>query len=222
MTHWAVNQLLSCPSPEFAESALKPIAGPDVARSLAASLFLQDETFDAILFIDDDIVFDPKDAVKLAKHIEEGRHVVGGCYVTKTAHPQPTTSFFDGQSVKFHAEAGPVKVRRLAGGFFMASKKVFLALAAKLPKCNSKENMSFYPFFMPYVLTSGIWSKEFEYVTEDYAFMDRARDKGFDIWLDPSIRLIHTGEKNFSLEDIFQNGHAPMPEVTLTKDAKRI
>lgn len=217
LTHWGLDQLLRHPEHEFVESALRPIAGPDVFRSLAASNFL-DLGLDAALFLDDDVVFDPRDVIKLVKHLELGVQVVGACYVTKSAKPQPTCCFFPGQSVTFKPDAVLVKVMRLAGGFFLVSRKVLQFLSQKLPRCNSKENMSFWPFFMPYVRTSGIWKKDYEYVTEDYAFFDRCRERGFDVYLDPSIRLGHLGEREYRLEDVFRNGDHPMEEVTLTKE----
>ena len=54
------------------------------------------------------------------------------------------------------------------------------------------------PFFQPMVLTSeaGPW-----YLAEDYAFWERARQCGFKIMADTSIRLWHIGEYAYGWED---------------------
>ena len=219
LTHWCVSQLLRCPEPEFQETAMKPIAGPDVYRSLAATLFLKSEEFDAILFVDDDVIFDPRDIQKLSQHIKDGKDIVGACYATKGDDPQIASRFYDGQTIEFNEQAKPVEIMYLNGGCIMASRKVFEKLSNKLDFCNSKEKTGFYPFFMPYVKrnSNGLFKKYTEYLTEDFAFCDRAKDSGFKIWLDPSIRLAHIGDKIFRLESIFQTKEENMDNIKLTK-----
>lgn len=220
LTHWGVSQLLSSSEPRFSETALKPIAGPDVFRSLAATLFLTNSKMDAILFLDDDVVFDPNDMVKLSKHIEGGKDIVGAAYATKGEKPQIATRFFDGQSVEFHDKAEPVKVMYLNGGCIMVSRKALEKMSKKLDFCNGKETQGFWPFFDGYTYKrkTGIFNSYVEYLTDDYAFCQRAAESGFYIWLDPSIRLGHIGSKIFRLEDILSsNGFEKVENIKLTK-----
>ncbi len=57
------------------------------------------------------------------------------------------------------------------------------------------------PFFQPMVLMAerGPW-----YLAEDYAFCERARQCGFKIMADTSIRLWHIGEYAYGWEDAGQ------------------
>lgn len=222
LTHWCVSQLAGCPEPQFYESNYQPIAGPDVFRSLIATEAVEKlGSSDAVFFIDDDVVFDPKDVVKLANHIRDGKLIVGGAYVTKTSRPQITTRLFDDQVVEFKEDAKLVKVKYLAGGFMMVSMRVLKKLQEKVPYCNSKEDRAFWPFFCPFwkKVSGGILhKKQYEYLTEDYAFCDRVQDSGFTIWLDPSIRVDHIGKKQFKLEDITSVEIEPMSEIKVVKE----
>ena len=221
LTHYSVSQLLRCLEPQFFEAAIKPIAGADVFRSIVASRVVAAKDYDAVLFVDHDVVFDPKDVMSLVRSMKDGKNVIGGCYVTKSEHPQPSSRFLNGQTVVFKPGAAPVKIEYLAGGFMLVARNVLDTLSRKLPFCNSKENMGFWPFFMPFVKRhrSGLFKNEYEYLTEDYAFCDRAREAGFDIWLDPSIRLSHIGSFAYELEDAdyMSKDKMPKPEISFTR-----
>jgi hypothetical protein len=39
--------------------------------------------------------------------------------------------------------------------------------------------------------------KDGHYVGEDYLFCDRAREQGFEVWIDPTIKLGHMGVHEF-------------------------
>ncbi len=55
---------------------------------------------------------------------------------------------------------------------------------------------------MPYTMP---WKEDGHiYLSEDWAFCQRARDAGFDCWLDPSIRLGHMGQTMYTLEDLIR------------------
>jgi hypothetical protein len=40
--------------------------------------------------------------------------------------------------------------------------------------------------------------KDGQYIGEDYLFCDRARELGFEVWIDPTIKLGHMGMHEFS------------------------
>lgn len=203
LVHWNHSQLQTCPEPKFFESRRKPMAAIDVARSIIATDLLNEKEFEALLFLDDDIIFNPKDMVKLSQHIKDGKSVVGAAYATRSDKPRLACRLFDGQTVEFSSGSKPVKIKYLAGGCVMVHRTVFEKLREKLTYCNFSE-VAFWPFFMPFVKyeRSGIFKRTANYMTEDYAFMDRCLDSGIDVWLDPSIRLEHVGEKMNKLEDI--------------------
>lgn len=223
LAEWAMSQLLTCPEPKFFPSNQKPIAAIDVARNIIASDFFRSEEFDSLLFLDDDIVFDPKDMVKLAKHIEDGKSVVGAAYATKSKKPSIAARFFDNQTVEFNKDSKPVKIKYLPGGCIMISRKVLGKLVEKLPLCNFSEPISFWPFFQPMVKHTrmGIFKSHNDYLTEDYSFMERAQESGFDIWLDPSIRLSHVGTKLYTLESVFDEEVKEMSNIKITQSSNK-
>jgi hypothetical protein len=64
--------------------------------------------------------------------------------------------------------------------------------------CNERFGQRLIPFFQPLVhpIDDGHW-----YLAEDYAFCQRARDAGFRIFADTSIRLWHIGTYRYGWED---------------------
>jgi len=54
------------------------------------------------------------------------------------------------------------------------------------------------PFFLPLLhpIEEGIW-----YLAEDYAFCERARQCGFKVMADTSVRLWHVGNYTYGWED---------------------
>jgi len=58
--------------------------------------------------------------------------------------------------------------------------------------CYANEPDAFWPLFQPFPF-------EGQYLSEDYAFGQRARDLGFHTWLDPKAILIHLKIKGLSV-----------------------
>src|SRR5262252_3291550 len=92
----------------------------DFARSLAATQALEDG-FDGLLWIDDDVIFNPEDAIRLH---ESGEALVGGIYAKKgkrelAAHAVPGTPSFT-----FGPQGGIVEVRFIGTGFLFTHRRV--------------------------------------------------------------------------------------------------
>jgi len=180
------------------------------ARSITASRFLK-SGYDVMLSIDSDIWFPTEDALRICEAVGSGKYdIMGGLYMVRSLHrPQPAQLFGDREHLMFQPGEEPVPVRYLATGFMAVSRKVFEKLAETLPLCHKGEYWEFWPFFMPFT-----WPDErFEsiYLSEDYAFCQRARDAGFQVWLDPTIRLGHQGDYQFRLENMIQTELSPQP-----------
>lgn len=176
-----------------------PIRGDaliDRARSRVASYFLQDRKEDVILFIDDDVVFDPKDAIRLIDGVKNGCDIVGGMYVQKGTLAK-TCVLKNGQIVTFKRSAVPEEVEAIATGFMAIHRKVFEKMSETVPLCHPND-LKFYPFFQPFPKEK---DGQMVYLSEDWAFCDRAKDLGFKVWLDPSIFLGHKGEYVYDLMD---------------------
>ncbi|MGQ9918681.1 MAG: hypothetical protein ACUVS7_14815 [Bryobacteraceae bacterium] len=68
----------------------------------------------------------------------------------------------------------------------------------RLPVCNERFGSAMVPFFEPmhHGHEDGHW-----YLAEDYAFCERARQCGFRIMADTTVRLWHIGSYAFGWED---------------------
>jgi hypothetical protein len=72
-------------------------------------------------------------------------------------------------------------------------------MAEELPLCDKGFGESFTPFFLPAVIDDplrGAW-----YLSEDYAFCERARQVGTPVLTDTRIRLGHAGRFVYGWED---------------------
>ena len=155
------------------------------------------EGFEELLWIDSDIEFHPDDVERLRAH---GLPIVCGIYPKKgmraiSCHVMPGT-----EELVFGETGGLVEVRYAATGFLLVHRRVFADMQQQLslPLCNEKFGRPMLPFFLPLLLPepTGHW-----YLAEDYAFSQRARDCGYQIWADTTIRLRHIGTYGFSWED---------------------
>jgi hypothetical protein len=76
----------------------------------------------------------------------------------------------------------------------MIQKQVFQKLAEMHPEWRHKDNVdpneTLYSFFDFLCTPEG-------YIGEDFLFCDRAKEAGFSVWLDPTIKLGHMGIHEF-------------------------
>ena len=189
------------------------------SRSIVASSFLRSDC-DVLMTIDSDIWFRTEDALKLVKECREGRPLVGALYMTRNINTEPAMILPDGRLL-FHAGAKPVQVPFLSTGFMCVHRKVFEQVKNTLPLCHQQwndrgEDTSFWPFYMPFCIP---WEGDgYLYLSEDWAFCQRAKQEGYTCWLDPSIRLGHYGEQMFTLEDRLREPRpAPQPIMFQTE-----
>src|SRR3989304_6070906 len=172
------------------------------SRSLAASAFLR-STADVLLTIDSDVWFLPDDAIALCQKAIE-YNLIGALYMTRALATQPAM-MLPSKQVIFAANSPPVEVPFISTGFMAVHRRGFEDLAPTLPHCHQtfKHNgtdTSFWPFYMPFCIE---WPEDgYLYLSEDWALCQRAKDAGYKVHLDPSIRLGHMGTKMFTLEDL--------------------
>ena len=170
----------------------------DVARNDMASDALHDG-FEAILFIDADIGFDPRDALRLLARPEP---VLTGVYAKKGSR-EMASRFADGiDLVRFRADApGPYPLKAAAARFLRVRAAVLRRMIAELglPLCNTRWGRGCWPFFHPAIVPddSGGW----HYLGEDWAFSHRLAQIGVTPLADTSIRLWHYGRHGFGWED---------------------
>ena len=173
------------------------------SRSIVASAFLRSDC-DVLITIDSDIWFRPLDALTLVERCRDGHDLIGALYVTRGLQQQPA-AMLPNHDVIFHAGAEPVEAPFISTGFMAVHRKVFESLRQDLPLCHQGwndrgEDTSFWPFYMPFCIP---WEGDgYMYLSEDWALCERARNRGYKLWLDPSIRLGHYGESMLTLEEL--------------------
>lgn len=185
------------------------------SRSLAASLFLRSDA-DVMLMIDSDIQFRAEDAVAICYKALDKR-LIAAMYLTRNISAQPAMMLPE-EPVMFEPNAQPVEAPFISTGFMAVHRGVFAKLAEELPLCHRDwtdkgVDTSFYPFFMPFVMDG-------MYLSEDWAFVQRAREAGFPAYLDPSIRLGHVATEVKTLEDLARPPRIPARPLRLTRNAE--
>lgn len=141
-----------------------------------------DFTYDMIMWIDSDIMWEPADVFKLYK---SDKNIISGCYLMEDRHvpiyQQPRGGMMPEQMLDDYKK--PFKVAGCGFGFLAVKNGVF-------------ENMP-RPWFGPESIPDGDGGEVFMLVGEDLSWCTKAIKAGFDIWVDPDVRVIH--QKTFPL-----------------------
>lgn len=163
----------------------------DRARAIAATRFL-DTDGDILFFLDDDVLFNPSDIIMLSNDCVEKRSIIGGPYMLKKAGNVLAVRPFDLEKPIIIGKGGELQeMRWVSTGFMAIHRDVLQSLAKTLPKANIGREMELIPMFQPYV-------HDGDYLSEDWAFCQRAADSGFAVWLDGRVVLGHIGSHIFS------------------------
>lgn len=204
-------KLLCWPKPRVSFSRMAGDALIDRARSQESTYFYKETDADVLLFVDDDIVYEPEDAIKICKEAYEKQSIVGGAYVNKKEQNTWITSkLFQDQEIIFSKDSPVTEVRWVATGFMAIHRNVFMDLLAEsskfplhhpnhFPLCHPTD-LKYYNFFKPCE-----WQHkngDFLNLSEDWAFCEKARNIGYRVFLDPSIRLGHAGRYVYTLDDL--------------------
>lgn len=178
----------------------------DQARNRMMYYALEQYGHDSVLWIDSDVVFNVNDVVKIINH---NLPICAGAYPFKNPHTrQMTITMIDDEEIEF-GNNKLVEIQCAATGFLFITKEVYHSIIEKynMPLCNTSFDQPCYPVFKPdNWLIDGVDY----YLGEDYSFCMRARECGYKIILDPSIKLGHIGSYVYSWEDVC---HGVKPEV---------
>lgn len=157
------------------------------ARNLIAYEFLQSDC-DSLMFIDADMTFDPDSIIRLLAW-NQTKPIVAGAYEARKPGKVYILSLEGDAENVMMDEMGIVQARRAATGFMMIQRAVFEKLRDIHPEYAHKDTNSdniLHSFFDFKVTPEG-------YIGEDFLFCDRAREAGFSVWVDPTIKLGHMG-----------------------------
>jgi hypothetical protein len=168
----------------------------DQGRNEMAAAALRDG-FAETMWIDIDIGFEADDVERLRAR---ALPIAAGVYPQVAARALACHLLPNTPQLVFGNEGGLVEIKYAAAGFLLVRREVYEAVCQRLalPLCNTRFGRGVWPLFQPLtVFDDGVH----RYLTEDYAFCHRARQAGFKIMADTSIRLWRFGSYPFSWED---------------------
>lgn len=149
---------------------------------------------DYLFFMDDDIVMISEDTIETL--VKSNKDIIGGVYIMKKPPHVPVIMPFEPEYPNILSMTQPFKVRYTGCGCMLISRK-----------CVEKVSTAFkYPFEcyeteIEKILNGEVTSTERIYLSEDWAFCDRANSLGFSTWIHPLPVLGHLGTYAFSLRD---------------------
>lgn len=200
------------------------------SRSIMCTEFLATDA-DVMVIIDDDIVFDPGDFWKIVEGARETHGIYGGAYVTRSLEPHLSSRAYPGTTLDFHRtpHRRPAEMQYLATGFFAFHRDVMEAMTTaefedawgkhRTPLVELGADRPFYPVFSPFVCREGGSPGRLHYLSEDWAFCNRARQLGIGVWVDQSIILAHMGLYPFTVGDLNSPGCSfpPLPSTGIDR-----
>jgi len=137
------------------------------------------------MWIDSDIVFKPEQFFKLIDH---DRDIVSGLYMMQDNINYATVEHMDEDFFAKNAYYPFMQDKDIEAKKGQLFKVAYTGMGFLLVKNGIFESFS-YPWFYPRIKKySNGWE---EFVNEDIEFCLRAREAGFDIFIDPKIRLGH-------------------------------
>ncbi|MDV6331162.1 hypothetical protein [Asticcacaulis sp. 201] len=182
------------------------------SRNSLVSSFLNATECSHLLFIDADITFEPEQLIRMLK---ANKDVVGGIYPLKTLDwervaraetteaPEEQALHYVGNPADNAKWDGDFATADYAGtGFLLIRREVIVSMIAAYPtlryshihaypRVKSTPDSQYALFECMIDPESGL------YLSEDFAFCQRWRDIGGEIWLDTVGKLTHVGSHNF-------------------------
>jgi cellulose synthase/poly-beta-1,6-N-acetylglucosamine synthase-like glycosyltransferase len=164
------------------------------ARNLLVKDFLDSSCTD-LLFIDSDINFEPDDIFRLLRATRDPKKgIVAGVPRTRDVNCVyiADLDYDDNKELTMNGY-GLVRATRVATAFMMVRREVFETLVEKHPEWDyydTRSKRTLNAIFDFKVTEEG-------YMGEDFLFCDRARAYGYEVWIDPAIKLGHMGVQEY-------------------------
>ena len=174
------------------------------------------------MWIDPDIGFEADAVERLRAH---GLPLACGVFPQTAGRSLACHLLPDMDKLVFGKQGGLVEIQYAAAGFLHVRREVYETIRDRLPLplCNTRFGRGLWPFFLPLAVEemsqeSGVGSQRsaidvspltthrsppprHRYLTEDFAFSHRARQAGFKVMADTSIRLWRIGSYPYGWED---------------------
>jgi hypothetical protein len=186
----------------------------DQGRNQMASDALHDG-FAETMWIDTDIGFHADSVERLRSH---NLPIVTGLYPQPKARSLACKLLPGTKKVVFGEDGGLLEIKYAAAGFLHVRRDAYETIREKLklPHCNTRFGRGIWPFFYSYWIEeegSGVSVQgsakagtsdpivRHRYLTEDFAFCQRAREAGLNIMADTTIRLWRISTYGYGWEE---------------------
>ena len=165
------------------------------ARNLLVKDMLESNATD-LLFIDSDINFEPEHIFRLmAWGADPKKGIVAAVPRTRSENKVYIANLdYDDNGELTMNGMGLVRGKRVATAFMLIRREVFEKMIEANPEWTyyDKKTDRMIPCLFDFKLT------EEGYMGEDFLFCDRARELGFEVWIDPTITLGHMGVQEYT------------------------
>ncbi len=160
------------------------------SRALLLTEWWAETADDVALMVDDDICFGKQDAEYAVELCRETREVVCGAYAVGDGSHFALRLWDDKgpDVIEFGPHSEAINIEYGATGFMAIHRDVVDAVMATVAWVHEDAPWAFKPIFE---VGSQPHGDVHFYVSEDWWFSQKVRDLGFEIWLDPRIRLGH-------------------------------
>lgn len=174
----------------------------DHARSILATDFYNTDN-DVMVWLDDDMLFDAQEFVRLAQEAHERKAIVGAVASTKKPLGEITARFKkETEHAVFFEDGEVMPVDTIGTGLTAVSRDVLVRIieAEEVQCVRVPGNRRIWAFFMTLVTDfeddgAGCWWGE------DTSFCLRARAAGCKVYADTRMRVGHKGSYVYQLED---------------------
>lgn len=236
MTAQSIAATIAFAAPEEAVAWETLVGDALISRTRAqlATKFLLDpelQDADVMVIIDDDVQFQPDDMWRIVQGAREHDCLYGGVYFTRERVPHSASLGLTDTPMRFQAydddgnrmPPNPTEIRYLATGFMAIPRTVLSAMLLTVYEDKQGQHsieycergggdLPFYDFFRPFVIEDEDIADRSRtvshYLSEDWAFGERARQAGYRTLADQSILLGHRGVVTLTAFDAAQPGHA--------------
>lgn len=172
----------------------------DQARSallgIWKKLYDEGDVYDYFFILDEDISF-PPEAIDMM--IQADQPIIGASYSYKTDRGpkgnMPVSKFLYGEKVRLD---GTIKIKHLNGGFIFVQKDALLKMVEAYPELRWERSPKDEGDDIDIVESWALWLSYIErnfgfrqFLSEDYAFCERARKIDYEIWCHTKIPLLH-------------------------------
>jgi len=192
---WYTNSLINTVKMSFDKGVLiDPIytSFDSLIQRARNSLFkiAVEQNYDYLFFVDSDVEWEPEWFYRILEYSED---IVGAALVKKSDENEGYTCKLLDKKLQLNERKNLVKANGVGTGFLKFSKKAIHALWNSSPEYKNEERLG----DTPDRLVCNVEIKNGILISEDYILCDKAKQLGFDLWLDPTITINHIGPKKF-------------------------